>query len=147
MKLVFFLIQKITTTIIPSLSYLESQETQTYLIQWDLDVLNALHIFVYLIQLLKYNCMCACESHSVVSASLRPVHSKALGAPPSIEFSSIHGIFQARILELIAIPFSRASSWPKLRSLALQADSLPSEPPGKPLYTTLLLLRNVAHKG
>ena len=29
-------------------------------------------------------------------------------SPPS---SSVHGIFQARILELVAIPFSRASSW------------------------------------
>ena len=40
---------------------------------------------------------------------------------------------QARILEWIAIPFSRGSSWPgiKPRSPALQADSLPSEPPGK----------------
>ena len=40
---------------------------------------------------------------------------------------------QARILEWIAIPFSRGCSWPgiKHRSPALQADSLPSEPPGK----------------
>ena len=27
--------------------------------------------------------------------------------------SSIHGIFQARILEWVAIPFSRGSSWPR----------------------------------
>ena len=40
---------------------------------------------------------------------------------------------QASILEWIAIPFSRGSSWPgiKPRSPALQADSLPSEPPRK----------------
>ena len=40
---------------------------------------------------------------------------------------------QARILEWVAIPFSRGSSRPRVkpRSLALQADSLLSEPPGK----------------
>ena len=49
----------------------------------------------------------------------------------SLPGSSIHGIFQARILEWIAISFSRGSSQP--RSPALQADALPSEPPGTPL--------------
>ena len=38
----------------------------------------------------------------------------------SLSGSSIHGIFQARVLEWIAISFSRGS---------LQADALPSEPP------------------
>ena len=47
----------------------------------------------------------------------------------SLPGSSVHGIFQARVLEWGAIAFSRGSSWP--RSAALQADSLPSEPPGK----------------
>ena len=41
--------------------------------------------------------------------------------------SSFHGILQARILECVAISFSRGSFQP--RSLALQADSLPSELP------------------
>ena len=31
-------------------------------------------------------------------------------SPPD---SSVHGILQARILELVAIPFSRGSSWPR----------------------------------
>ena len=44
--------------------------------------------------------------------------------------SSVHGILQARILEWVAISFSRGSSRP--RSLALQADALTSEPPWKP---------------
>ena len=43
--------------------------------------------------------------------------------------SSVHGILQARILEWVAIPFSVGASQPS--SPALQADSLPSEPPGK----------------
>ena len=48
--------------------------------------------------------------------------------------SSVHGILQARILEWVAIPFSRGSSWSTIKpgSPVLQADSLPSEPPGKP---------------
>ena len=48
--------------------------------------------------------------------------------------SSIHGILQARILEWEAIPSPGDIPDPgiKPRSLALQADSLSSEPPGKP---------------
>ena len=46
---------------------------------------------------------------------------------------TVHGTLQARILEWVAIPFSMGSSQP--RSLALQADSLPAEPPGKPKNT------------
>ena len=51
----------------------------------------------------------------------------------SLPGSSIHGTLLARILEWIVIPFSRGSSQPRTepRSLALQADSLPFEPPGK----------------
>ena len=48
--------------------------------------------------------------------------------------SSVHGIFQARVLEWVAISFSM--DLPDLgiepSSPALQADALPSEPPGKP---------------
>ena len=47
------------------------------------------------------------ECRSVVSDSLRP---HELCSPPG---SSIHGIFQARILESVAISFSRKSSWPR----------------------------------
>ena len=48
--------------------------------------------------------------------------------------SSVHGILRARILEWVAMPFSRGSSWRRDRteSSALRADSLLSEPPGKP---------------
>ena len=45
----------------------------------------------------------------------------------------VHGILQTRILEWVAFPFSRLSSQP--RSPALQADSLPAEPQGKPKNT------------
>ena len=47
--------------------------------------------------------------------------------------SSVHGILQARTLEWVAMPSSRVSSQGiKPRTPALQADSLPTEPPGKP---------------
>ena len=45
-------------------------------------------------------------SRSVVSDSLRPVDCSLSG-------SSVHGIFQARVLEWIAISFSRGSSGPR----------------------------------
>ena len=47
--------------------------------------------------------------------------------------SSVQGILQARILDWVAIPFSRGSN---LGSPALQSDSFPYEPPGKPISTT-----------
>ena len=55
---------------------------------------------------------------------------------------TVHGILQARILECIAIPFSRGSSQPRDRThvSCFQADSSPFEPPGKPLYYFYLML-------
>ena len=62
----------------------------------------------------------------------------------SPDFSErVHGILQARILKWAAVPFSRGSSWPRDRTQVsptagrfffffFQADSLLSEPPGKP---------------
>ena len=48
-----------------------------------------------------------------------------------------YGIHQARILEWVAVPFSRGFSNPgiKRRSPTLQADSLLAEPLGKPRNT------------
>ena len=53
-------------------------------------------------------------------------------SPPD---SSVHGISQARILEWLAIPFSREPSRPRDWTPVSQlwADSLPSEPPLKPI--------------
>ena len=47
----------------------------------------------------------------------------------SLPGSSVHGIFQARIVEWVAISFSRDLPDPRIepRSPALQADSLPTE--------------------
>ena len=54
----------------------------------------------------------------------------------SLSGSSVHGILQARMLEQVVIPSSRDLPYPEIksRSPALQADSLPSEPPQKQVY-------------
>ena len=66
----------------------------------------------------------------VVSSSLPPPWTVAHEVPLSM------GILQARILEWVAIAFSRGSSRPRdRRSPTLQVDSLPSELPGKPMNT------------
>ena len=51
----------------------------------------------------------------------------------SLSGSSVHGIFQARVLEWIAIPFPGHLPDPGIEpgSPTLQADALLSEPPGK----------------
>ena len=53
---------------------------------------------------------------------------------------TVHEILQVGILKWVAIPFSKAPSQPRSptlepRSPALQVDSLPAEPPGKPKNT------------
>ena len=47
-----------------------------------------------------------------------------------MDYSLVHGIPQARILEWVAIPFARGSSLP--RDQTWVSDTSPSEPPGKP---------------
>jgi len=57
--------------------------------------------------------------------------------------SSVLGILQARILEWVAMPSSRGSSWPRDRThvsyvyLHWQASSLQLAPPGKPFWRTV----------
>ena len=50
---------------------------------------------------------------------------------------TVHGILQARVLEWVAIPFSRGSSQPRIepRYSAMQVDFLPAELPRKPKNT------------
>ena len=50
------------------------------------------------------------------------------------------GILQARVLEWVAMPPSRDLPYPGIepRSPTLQADSLPSEPPGKAMYRMIV---------
>ena len=59
----------------------------------------------------------------------------------SLPGSFVHGILQARILEWVAMPSSRDLPNPRIepRSPTLQADSLPSEPPGKHLAVLMAM--------
>ena len=50
----------------------------------------------------------------------------------TIPGSSVHGISQARILEWVAIPFSRGTSWPRDWTRVSRTPVRPSESPGKP---------------
>ena len=59
----------------------------------------------------------------------------AYQAPPSV-----HGIFQASVLEWVAISFSRGSSWPRdwtWVSRIVGRCFLPSEPPGKSTHSLI----------
>ena len=64
-------------------------------------------------------------------------------SPPG---SSVDGISQAKILEWVAISSSRDPSdlGIELGSPAWQADSLPSEPPGKPILYSMLYILYIA---
>ena len=59
------------------------------------------------------------------------LHNPMDGSRPG---SSVHGIFQSRVLEWVAIssPEDLPDPGIKPRFPTLQADALPSEPPGKP---------------
>ena len=59
----------------------------------------------------------------------------------SIPGSSIYGIFQARVLEWVATSLSRGSSRTRDRTQypTLEADTLTSEPPGKPKLSCFYL--------
>ena len=73
----------------------------------------------------------------------------------SLPSSSVHGILQARILEWVAISFSRGSSWPRNRNcisciFCVAVGFFTTEPQGKPIcfytlyntaYTILYLFR------
>ena len=68
-------------------------------------------------------------------------------SPPG---SRVHGILQARKLEWAAIPSPGDLPDPKdqtPKSPALQADSLPSEPPKKCNIYILSLMRQIKNKG
>ena len=80
---------------------------------------------------------CMCKVKSEVAHSLRPVEC----SPPS---SSVHGIFQARILEWVAISFSRGSSQSRDQTCisCLAGRFFTTEPSGKSQRMLFLSLWN-----
>ena len=73
------------------------------------------------------NCSCCCSVGKLCLTLCDPMDC----SPPG---SSVHGIFQARILEWVAISSSRGSSQPRdpTPSPALAGRFFTAEPPGKP---------------
>ena len=78
----------------------------------------------------------------VLATQSRPTLCNTMGCTPP--GSSVHEILQVRLLQCVAIPFSRGFSQPRGQtgSPALQADSLPSEPPGNPFHIVILLCQS-----
>ena len=100
-------------------------------------------------------CVCVCVytlciyTYTYVKVKVVVVQScPTLGDPMDPPCSSVHGIFQAGILEWLAIPFSRGSSQPGIEAgpLALQANSLLSEPPGNTYTYTSRVSRRIKYK-
>ena len=94
------------------------------IIYWVISLFEVLEWFYY-----NTACTLSRFSHVRLFATLWTV------SPPS---SSVQGILQARILEWVAMPYSRGPSWPRdqthisLHLLHWQAGSLPLAPLGKP---------------
>ena len=63
----------------------------------------------------------------------------------SLPGSSLHGILQARILEWIAISFSRRSSWPRNRTWVSCIAGRFFEPPGNASLITLFYSTSCRH--
>ena len=68
------------------------------------------------------------EGEKIVSNSLQSMDYNLPGSP-------VHGIFQARILEWVAISFSRGSFQPRDQTPAWEADSVPLSYLGNPKTT------------
>ena len=79
----------------------------------------------------EQECSVLCVTVHVLCACVIGVQLLATPWTIASQAPSVRGILQARILERVAIYFFRRSS--QLRDSELQVDSLPSEPPGKPL--------------
>ena len=107
-----------------------------------LSLAGAIGICTSLCQLLKLktyslrNCGASTFHHGKCKLKLATQSSLTLCDPMdcSPPGSSVHGILQARILEWVAISFSRGSSQPRDQTQVthIVKDYLPTEPPGKP---------------
>ena len=92
---------------------------------------SAESLYFHYFHIACYVCVCVCVCVLVAQSCPSLCNSKDCSPPGS----SVHAILWARILEWVAIPFSSRSAHPgvKPRSHTLQADSLLSEPPDKPI--------------
>ena len=84
-------------------------------------------------------CVCMCMCCCLVAESFSTLCDPMDCSPPG---SSVHGILQTRILERVAISFSRDSSDPGMEPLspALAGRCFATEAPGKPVYVFTCVL-------
>ena len=117
-------------------------------------ILESLHPFIYSQEFTFYFSNVPCLHLLAVSWKMLVAQSCLTLCDPmdyNLPGFSIHGILQARILEWVAIPFSRGSFWPKDQtwSPTLQADSLPLSHQRSPNHShstaQLSLLNNHNH--
>ena len=117
----------------PSMSKLPPSETRWCIYDYigagarsEFQTVSPKYLYWYFIEVLILSCMVVYLQQSC------PTLCDPMDCSPS--GSSVHGISQARILEWVAIPFCRESSWPRnwtLHFLHWQVDSLP---PGKAFH-------------
>ena len=89
-------------------------------------------------------CVCACVCACVLVTQSCPTLCNTMDCSPT--GSSVHRISQAKILEWVAISFSRGSSHReiKLMSPALAGGFFTAKPPGKPSPTQYAILLSLA---
>ena len=94
----------------------------------------------YMLVFTDFFCWCVQSVHTDVSSlCISILKVKVAQSCPTLcdpRDYTVHGILKARILEWVAFPFSSGSSQPRdwTQVSALQMDSLPPEPQGKPRY-------------
>ena len=93
------------------------------------------HIHVYI------NMLCCAQSLQSSDFKCPTLWDPMNYSPPG---TSVHRILQASILEWVAMPFSKGSSWPRNWTCifcvsGLQADPLPTELPGKSMHLPKLM--------
>ena len=85
--------------------------------------------------------VCVCRPSVSVASHVRLFEATVDWSLPG---SSVHGILQARILEWVAMPSSRGSSWPRIELVSPASPEFAggfftTEPPGKPLPVCIYL--------
>ena len=131
--LYLILIMHISVHQLFTLVYIQSQHLVCYLcpVFW---VLNDFVVLVYISNALKRLRVSLCVYLLFIVEVSQSCPTLWDPMDCSLPGSFVHGILQARILERVAIPFPRGLPDPGIepRSPALQASSLPSNPPEKP---------------
>ena len=83
---------------------------------WDSGIVLSLQINLAIMSILTISVFCAKNMVCMRAKSLQSCPTLCDLMNCKLPVSSVHGIFQARILEWVAMPFSRGSSYPRDRT-------------------------------